>query len=279
MKIGDQIREARNRLGMSQDDLAERIHVSRGKISHWETGLRPPKAEEIRELEEVLQCKFVIEQEQAQSPEGQTAKATDSQGEAASAEKKSSLHALLQKNVPAWLCAAIVGGVFAAMLVIMLCTTSNLQKQINALTQPVITPYSLAWFQEADVIEEGKAFITITPDQNPVMAQPNPDGGDRNIWYYQIILVEHNGIPFTVTELTMQPFNGDMPKSAKTENSEWITSAWGDNTIPANGVQYLGSGMPVQAITHMGILIKGTDANGNELQFRTLVQFSQELAE
>lgn len=56
MKIGDQIREARNRLGMSQDDLAERIHVSRGKISHWETGLRPPKAEEIRELEEVLQC-------------------------------------------------------------------------------------------------------------------------------------------------------------------------------------------------------------------------------
>ena len=55
MKIGDQIREARNRLGMSQDDLAERIHVSRGKISHWETGLRPPKAEEIRELEEVLQ--------------------------------------------------------------------------------------------------------------------------------------------------------------------------------------------------------------------------------
>ena len=77
----------------------------------------------------------------------------------------------------------------------------------------------------------------------------------------------------------MQPFNGDMPKSAKTENSEWITSAWGDNTIPANGVQYLGSGMPVQVITHMGILIKGVDANGKELQFRTLVQFSQELAE
>ena len=50
-------------------------------------------------------------------------------------------------------------------------------------------------------------------------------------------------------------------------------------TIPSNGIQYVGSGMPVQAITHMGILIKGTDANGNELQFRTLVQFSQELAE
>lgn len=279
MKIGDQIREARNRLGMSQDDLAERIHVSRGKISHWETGLRPPKSEEIRELEEVLQYKFVIEQEQAQSPDGQAAEAADSPCKVPSAEKKSILHTLLQKSIPAWLCASIVGGVFVVMLVIMLCTTSNLQKQIDALTQPVITPYSLAWFQEADVIEEGKAFITITTDQNPVMAQPNPDGGDRNIWYYQIILVEHNGIPFTVTELTMQPFNGDVPKSAKTENSEWITAAWGSNTIPANGIQYVGSGMPVQAITHMGILIKGVDANGNELEFRGVVKFSQELAE
>ncbi len=254
MKIGNQIREARNRLGMSQDDLAERIHVSRGKISHWETGLRAPKAEEIRELEEVLQCKFEIEQEQVESSEGQAAEAAGSPCKVPSAEKKSVLRTFLQKSVPAWLCVAIAGGIFAVMLVIMLCSTSNLQKQIDALTQPVITPHSLAWFQKADVMEEGKSFITITTDQNPVMAQPNPDGGDRNIWYYQIILVEQNGIPFTVTEFTMQPFNGDMPKSAKTENSEWIASAWGDNTIPANGVQYLGSGMPVQAISHMGIL-------------------------
>lgn len=279
MKIGDQIREARNRLGMSQDDLAERIHVSRGKISHWETGLRPPKAEEIRELEEVLQCKFEIEQEQAQSPEGQTAESADSPDETASAEKKSVFHALLQKNVPAWLCAAIAGGIFAVMLVIMLCTTSNLKKQINALTQPVISPYSLAWFQEPDVPEEGKAFIRISSDQNPVMAQPNPDGGDRNIWYYQLSFIEQNGIPFTITELITQPFNGDYPKEAIIENEEWLSSAWGDNIIPANGIQYLGSGMPVQAITQMGILIKGVDANRNELEFRGIVDFSQELAE
>ena len=279
MKIGDQIREARNRLGMSQDDLAERIHVSRGKISHWETGLRPPKAEEIRELEEVLQYKFEIEQEQVQPPKGQAVESADSPSETESAAKKSVLLALLQKSVPAWLCAAIVGSVFAVMLVIMLCTTSNLQKQIDALTQPVITPYSLAWFQEQDVPEDGKAFVRISSDQNPVMAQPNPDGGDRNIWHYQLLFIEENGIPFKITELTTQPFNGDLPKSAIIENEEWLSTVWGDNNIPANGIQYLGSGMPVQAITHTGILIKGVDANGNELEFRGIVEFSQELAE
>lgn len=178
MGIGDQIREARNRLGLSQDDLAERIHVSRGKISHWETGLRPPKAEEIRELEEVLQCKFVIKQEQAQTPEGQTAKAADSQGEAASAEKKSVLHALLQKNVPVWLCIAIVGGVFAIMLVIMLYTTSNLQKQIDAMNRQPATPYSLAWYQQADEQQAGKAYVTITVDQDPVKGALDPNRSD-----------------------------------------------------------------------------------------------------
>ena len=177
------------------------------------------------------------------------------------------------------MCAAITSGVFVVMLVIMLCTKANLQKQIDALVQPVITPYSLAWFQEPDVPEEGKAFIRISSDQNPVMAQPNPDGGDRNIWHYQLLFIEENGIPFKITELTTQPFNGDLPKSAIIENEEWLSSVWGDNNIPANGIQYMGSGMPVQAITHAGILIKGVDANGNELEFRGIVEFSQELAE
>ena len=39
MSIGDQIRDARNRMGISQEELALLIHVSRGKVSHWETGL------------------------------------------------------------------------------------------------------------------------------------------------------------------------------------------------------------------------------------------------
>ena len=279
MKIGDQIREARNRLGMSQDDLAERIHVSRGKISHWETGLRPPKAEEIRELEEVLQCKFVIEQEQVQPPEGQTAKATDSQGEAASAEKKSVLHALLQKSVPAWLCTAIVGGVFAVMLVIMLCTTSNLQKQIDAMNRQPATPYSLAWYQQADEQQAGKAYVTITVDQDPVKGVPDPGGSDAILWLYTISMTECHGIDFTVTEISFQDFNGNSPKGSQGATAEQLAADWGENVIPANGMQYWGAGMPVQNISHRGILIKGVDARGNELEFRGIVNFSQELAE
>ena len=34
MSIGDQIRDARNRMGISQEELALLIHVSRPKVSH-----------------------------------------------------------------------------------------------------------------------------------------------------------------------------------------------------------------------------------------------------
>ena len=279
MKIGDQIRKARNRMGMSQDDLAERIHVSRGKISHWETGLRPPKAEEIRELEEVLQCKFEIEQEQAQSPEGQAAESTDLHGEAASSEKKPVLHALLQKSVPAWLCAAIVGGVFTVMLVIMLCTTSNLQKQIEALTPQPAEVHTPAWYQVNTQSEPGKAYVSIMASSDPVQAIPDPGDASRNVWLYELSAVEENGIPFMVEEIIFETFSGDVSKNVIPVNMADMIRSWGNNTIPANGKQVWGSGMPVQPVTSMGIVMRGKDVNGNALEFRGIVNFSQELAE
>lgn len=55
MSIGDQIRDARTHKHLSQDELTALIHVSRGKVSHWETGLRKPKSADIKESEKVPQ--------------------------------------------------------------------------------------------------------------------------------------------------------------------------------------------------------------------------------
>ncbi len=38
MELGSHIKEHRKELGLSQDDLAERIYVSRQTISNWECG-------------------------------------------------------------------------------------------------------------------------------------------------------------------------------------------------------------------------------------------------
>lgn len=47
MDIGNQIRERRQKLGLSQDELAQRLYVSRVTVSHWETGRTLPDVQSM----------------------------------------------------------------------------------------------------------------------------------------------------------------------------------------------------------------------------------------
>ena len=174
MNIGDQIRDARNRKDISQEGLALLIHVSRGKVSHWETGLRKPKAADIAEMEKVLQCKFEIEQEQAQSPEDQTVEAPASANDNTAEAAKIKILDVFRKRIPIWLCAAIAGGIFAVMLIIMICTVTNLNGQLKAYqiqqnetqNQPV-AENTLEWYQQTVRPQDGKAYVSVEVDPNP----------------------------------------------------------------------------------------------------------------
>ncbi len=50
MKLSDKILALRKKEGMSQEDLAERLHVSRQAVSRWEMGSAQPEASNILQL-------------------------------------------------------------------------------------------------------------------------------------------------------------------------------------------------------------------------------------
>lgn len=54
MNLGEKIRQCRRQLNLSQEKLAEQIHVHSNTIRKWEKGLSTPNAEEIRLLAEIL---------------------------------------------------------------------------------------------------------------------------------------------------------------------------------------------------------------------------------
>lgn len=54
MELGSHIKEHRTELGLSQDDLAERIYVSRQTISNWERGRTYPDAQSLLLLSNVF---------------------------------------------------------------------------------------------------------------------------------------------------------------------------------------------------------------------------------
>jgi len=48
METKDVILELRNRAGLSQDELAERVYVTRQAVSRWENGETTPNIETLR---------------------------------------------------------------------------------------------------------------------------------------------------------------------------------------------------------------------------------------
>lgn len=58
MELGTQIKQHRKALGISQDELAERIFVSRQSISNWETGKTYPDIHTLLLLTEVFDVSF-----------------------------------------------------------------------------------------------------------------------------------------------------------------------------------------------------------------------------
>lgn len=69
MTIAETIKRAREDLGMTQEDLAEKLEVSRQAVSKWELGASVPSPENLKILEEVLEVSFPPPEEAAAIPE------------------------------------------------------------------------------------------------------------------------------------------------------------------------------------------------------------------
>lgn len=56
MKFGDNLRNLRKSKKLSQEDLAEKMNVSRQSVSKWETGDAYPEINNILELCKIFHC-------------------------------------------------------------------------------------------------------------------------------------------------------------------------------------------------------------------------------
>ena len=50
------IEEQRKKKGITQDALAEMLHIDRSTIAKWETGAAMPRADKLPKIAEVFEC-------------------------------------------------------------------------------------------------------------------------------------------------------------------------------------------------------------------------------
>lgn len=72
MTISEIIKQAREDLGLTQEDLAEKLEVSRQAVSKWELGASVPSPENLALLEEVLGVSFPVPEEASEEAAAQT---------------------------------------------------------------------------------------------------------------------------------------------------------------------------------------------------------------
>ena len=164
------ILQARKAKGMTQEQLASAMGVSRQLVSHWENGRAEPTAQQREKLNEVL-----------------------SMGEKKPPRKRKNLFVL----------AAVIALILAiAVLMIVRVIKSGAQTGIpaQAATQsaqadsPQMEKYTWEWFQKEDVPEEGKAFLSLVTAERPLKLIQSGDAEKPYIWDIILFAQETNGV-------------------------------------------------------------------------------------
>ena len=236
------LREARQKQGLTQNQLADLLHVTRQTISNWETGRTEPDIDSLRALSELLDMGDVLARESAPAAPAEGA------NQSASGVKPRGGRGAVFLTVIA-LTALIVFIVFAL----------RPSRAVNLTKEDYAAPAALV---------PGQAYLRIESRENPLYCA-QVDAGIEPYWYYRLFITEENGVGFTIGTIRMvyydknggnrieELYNRDYPKRVSFMFiGGHFARTFGD-TI-AYDPDYEG----------VGFLIDGTDENGHALNFR-----------
>ena len=275
--VNQKIADARRALGMTQEQVAAAMNVSRQTVSHWENGRVTPDEVTRKQLFALLQI-----------PE------EDPQPAAATARPR------LWPLAAAFLCGvaltlAVVYGLIPALTpepqpAPVPVTTEVPAPDATALPDgdpvaggsedaPLLPPdFPPEWYREPAENIEGQAYMHISPWQSPVLLTPVEDAPFPYVWNVVFSMEETNGVPFTITRMTEVFFNengeiGDVYVMGHAE----ATNFFQDEALQPHKTYSYNIGRPVCGDTGYGLALEGLDDNGYEHAFSLYIPLSQEI--
>lgn len=256
--FADQLTSARKAAGMTQEQLADAVHVARNTVSSWERGRTQPDLDTLRLLGQVLHFDFMNGDT---VPQAETEAETPA--EAAPAKARFS-----KRNII--LAAAAFAAVVLIVCLLVIPKLSN--KPANEYKDGSGKIYTAADYQAVTPNEAGKAYLSIT---TTLEKQPTSNGGN---FMYSFKMKEENGIGFTIERMEHINFFYSTDTISMDSFTADDVRAWGDDPeIKPYGVYQLDCG--INAKTPSGtpnaigaaFQVWGTDAGGNQLTFTAYI--------
>jgi len=259
--LNERLREERKRKGLTQEQLAGLMNVSRQTISHWETGRAAPDYDSLRLLAEALGLSTAQLLGEETTPQ-ETAEPSTPEEALPSQPQKRPLPRIAYR-------------IGAALLALCAAAAVLLLWHPSEPAEDLITP---EFFLESSPRVEGMAYIDIVAYQVPIPRSPTKSATIYQ-WFYPLYLREENGVAFSVELLEEWSFfaNGSVSYSQiYGEDIPWVNST--RSTIRAGGSrEYSVGDTSGTLILGTGYQITGTDEFGNKLYFRKYFPYCAEL--
>lgn len=252
--FASQLAAARKACGMTQEQLGERMHMSRQGISHWENGRALPDAETLKELSQVLGYDFVTS-EALGAAEAPDAPQPPSEAEAPAGKP------LWQQPV-LYLSVAVL--LLAAALVLVMLPGR----------QDAAAPQAGGVF--APVTAGSQAKVEIVPHQNPITPSIDPVLGPSPWWIYRLTIQETAGVDFAVEKMTTTYTYTDGQTMVIEQGAESIAANWGTNVVSQGLNRYWNGAEPLRDYASITVRLDGTDAKGNVLSFDVVILTAQD---
>ena len=275
--VNQKIADARRALGMTQEQVAAAMNISRQTVSHWENGRVTPDEATRKQLFALLQ---IPEEEPQPAP--------------APARRR------LWPLAAAFLCGvaltlAVVYGLIPALTPEPQPVAAPVVTEVpapDATVLPDETPvpgetedapllppdFPPEWYREPAENIEGQAYLHISPWQSPVLLTPVEDAPFPYVWNVVFSMEETNGVPFTITRMTEVFFNengeiGDVYIMGHAEATDFFQ----DEALQPHKSYAYNIGRPACGDTGYGLALEGVDENGYERAFSLYVPLSQEI--
>ena len=254
--LGEKIRQARREKGLTQEQLAQALFVSRQTVSNWENGKTEPDYQTLVRLSQELGMEIVRAEETPaeappETPPEEPARQRD-EGKA--------------RRLRPWLAAAAAA---ALALALGLALRPSPGRRSG---------YTVEWFQQEAADVPDQAFIRIYTKAALPVAVKQQTAESTPVWEYNLFIREENGVDVTVSELTCVRFY----KSGKTDIYATTVDVFGERNggrpsyIGGREMRRLSCGRTAdrQSIGE-GWMLRGTDDHCNPVCFTTYIPFER----
>lgn len=259
--LNEIVRAGRKAKGLTQEQLAQSLYVSRQTISHWENGRARPDYELLKRLAEALEIPLTtllgVEDEGAQGTESEPVCEAPMTVEETAAEEP-----LPQpRKSLRWLTVVCAVLALAGMII-------GVWRNLR----PAEPPIPAVWFQQEESYEADCAKVSMYVLQDPVTPVYS-DAEKTYLWEYDLYLREEHGVSFTITRLQCHYYHPDGGYHILETSGERFCN--GQNVLRANSVRkFTFEERSGQTYLGVGLLLEGVDANGSDLSFRCYLPFS-----